>query len=185
VVWERVLEGAAAALQGAACTQLPGLWAAPAAHLAAVLQHLDRDGRGGHGQRAAQDDGRGARQPRQAGRRQAHTQQREHDLQRTRAGEACPLPSAACSARSKQPSGAAGSTRTWRPRRARARSHLCRAHAKHVFGHGLQALQGQLQADVEQQEHDTQLRQVLHCVHVADDVERVRAQQRAANLRVG
>ena len=41
-------------------------------------------------------------------------------------------------------------------------THLSSAHTKHVFGHGLQPVKGQLQADVEEQEHHTQLSQVLH-----------------------
>lgn len=53
---------------------------APAAHLAAVLQHLDGDRRGAHRQRAAQDDGRRSRQVRQVDGKQRHTQQRQHHL---------------------------------------------------------------------------------------------------------
>ncbi len=47
--------------------------------------------------------------------------------------------------------------------------HLAGAEAEDELLHGLQALQAELQADVEEQEHDAQLGQVPHALHVSDD----------------
>ena len=50
--------------------------------------------------------------------------------------------------------------------RAPPERHLSGAEAEDELLHGAQTFQGQLQADVEEQEHDTQLRQVAHTFHV-------------------
>ena len=47
--------------------------------------------------------------------------------------------------------------------------HLAGAQAEDELLHRLQALQAELQADVEEQEHNSQLRQVPHAFHVPDD----------------
>jgi len=67
--------------------------------------------------------------------------------------------------------------------KAAAATCLQAAQAEHQLGHAGQARQGQLQADVEQQEHHTQLGQVGHGVHVADDVEGKGPDRHAAQLR--
>lgn len=56
------------------------------------------------------------------------------------------------------------------------------AHAKHKFAHRGQAVKGQLQADVEEQEDDAQLGQVPDALHVLDDAQRVWPDERAAGL---
>ncbi len=47
--------------------------------------------------------------------------------------------------------------------------YLQPAEAKHEALHGAEALEGQLQPDVEEQEHHPQLRQVPHPLHVPHD----------------
>ena len=49
------------------------------------------------------------------------------------------------------------------------RQYLASAQAEDELLHGLQALQAELQTDVEEEEDDTQLRQVPHALHVPDD----------------
>jgi hypothetical protein len=61
-------------------------------------------------------------------------------------------------------------------------THLQGSHAEHKLAHGAQAVEGQLQPDVEQQEDDPQLRQVADRLHILDDAQRGGAHQRTASL---
>ena len=51
------------------------------------------------------------------------------------------------------------------------RRYLCSAHAEDVALHGLQALQTQLQANVEEQEHDSKLSKVPDLLNILDNAQ--------------
>ena len=66
----------------------------------------------------------------------------------------------------------------------RQNGHLCATEAKHILLHLSQALQAELQANVEEQEDDSQLCQVAHSVHILDHSQRMRPDQRATSLQL-
>ena len=59
---------------------------------------------------------------------------------------------------------------------------LSAAEAKDILLHLSQALQAELQADVEEQEYHSQLCQMPHRIHILDHSQRVRPNERAASL---
>lgn len=61
-------------------------------------------------------------------------------------------------------------------------AHLSAAKAEYVFLHLPEALQAELKADVEQQEHHSQLCQMPHSFHVLDDSQGMRADESTAGL---
>lgn len=61
--------------------------------------------------------------------------------------------------------------------------HLSAAKAKHILLHLPEALQAELQADVEEQEHHSQLCKVPHSLHVFDDAQSMRPNERPASLQ--
>ena len=60
--------------------------------------------------------------------------------------------------------------------------HLSAAEAEHILLHLPEALQAELQADVEQQEHHSQLCQVPHSLDILDDAQRMRPYECPASL---
>ena len=66
--------------------------------------------------------------------------------------------------------------------RSTVEAHLRRPEAKDILLHGLQALQRELQPNVEQQEHHPQLSDVAHSLDILDDAQGVGPDQRPAGL---
>ncbi len=61
-------------------------------------------------------------------------------------------------------------------------AHLSAAKAKHILLHLPKTLQAELEANVEQQEHHSQLCQMPHSLHVLDDPQGMRANESTASL---